>query len=235
MFIGHYAVAFAAKRVAPRTSLGTLIAAAQFLDLLWPIFLFLGWEEVLIHPGDTAVTPLTFWHYPISHSLVMAIAWATLFAAAYMLRHHKATSAAIVLYILVLSHWFFDFISHRPDMPLTPQHSSFVGLGLWRSVAGTLIIELAMFAAGFWLYASTTRARNGKGKYGLAIFVVALIAMYLGNLFGPPPPSPRAIEWLGLSQWLIVPLLAWIDHNREPVAAGTAAPSPAFQSAGSGR
>lgn len=39
MFIGHFAVGFALKRVAPRTSLGTLTAAAQFLDLLWPIFL----------------------------------------------------------------------------------------------------------------------------------------------------------------------------------------------------
>jgi len=42
MFIGHYAVAFAAKRAAPRTSLGTLFLAAQFLDLLWPVFLLTG-------------------------------------------------------------------------------------------------------------------------------------------------------------------------------------------------
>jgi len=34
MFIGHYGVALAAKKAAPRTSLGTLIFAAQFLDFL---------------------------------------------------------------------------------------------------------------------------------------------------------------------------------------------------------
>ena len=44
MFIGHYAVALAAKRVAPRTSLGTLFAGVSFADLLWPVFLLLGWE-----------------------------------------------------------------------------------------------------------------------------------------------------------------------------------------------
>ena len=36
MFIGRFGVALAAKRVAPKTSLGTLILAAQFLDFLWP-------------------------------------------------------------------------------------------------------------------------------------------------------------------------------------------------------
>ena len=53
MFIGHYAVAFASKRFAPRTSLGALIAAASLLDLLWPIFILLGWEQVRIQPGNT--------------------------------------------------------------------------------------------------------------------------------------------------------------------------------------
>ena len=58
MFIGHFGVALAAKKVAPRTSLGTLVMAAQFVDLLWPLFLLLGGERVIIAPGTTAVTPL---------------------------------------------------------------------------------------------------------------------------------------------------------------------------------
>ena len=45
MFIGHYAVALAAKRVASTTSLGTLFLATQFVDLLWPIFLLIGFEH----------------------------------------------------------------------------------------------------------------------------------------------------------------------------------------------
>ena len=51
MFIGHFGVALAAKKVAPRTSLGTLILAAQFLDFLWPVLLLLGLEHVRIAPG----------------------------------------------------------------------------------------------------------------------------------------------------------------------------------------
>jgi len=34
MFIGHAAVALIGKRGAPRTSLGVLLAAATFIDLL---------------------------------------------------------------------------------------------------------------------------------------------------------------------------------------------------------
>jgi hypothetical protein len=42
MFIGHIAVGFAAKRFAPRASLGVLIAAPLLLDLIWPFLLKSG-------------------------------------------------------------------------------------------------------------------------------------------------------------------------------------------------
>ena len=60
MFIGHFGVALAAKKAAPRTSLGTLIFAAQFLDLLWPILLLAGIEHAKIAPGITKLSPLDF-------------------------------------------------------------------------------------------------------------------------------------------------------------------------------
>jgi hypothetical protein len=53
MFIGHFAVGLAAKRIAPRTSLGTLFAAAQLLDLVWPVMVLVGVEQVLVDPGNT--------------------------------------------------------------------------------------------------------------------------------------------------------------------------------------
>ena len=73
MFIGHYALAFGAKRIAPMMSLGTLFLACQFADLLWPTLLVLGLEAVEIDPGNTLVTPLNFVSYPYSHSLVALV------------------------------------------------------------------------------------------------------------------------------------------------------------------
>jgi len=70
MFIGHFGVGFAAKKTIPKTSLGTLLLASQFVDLLWPFFLIFGIEVVAIDPGNTAFTPLDFIYYPFSHSLL---------------------------------------------------------------------------------------------------------------------------------------------------------------------
>jgi hypothetical protein len=75
VFIGHYAVALAAKPAAPHTSLGTLVAAAAFLDLLWPVLVLVGVETVTVDPGNTVFTPLNFVSYPYSHSLSLSIVW----------------------------------------------------------------------------------------------------------------------------------------------------------------
>ncbi|HEX6318003.1 MAG TPA: hypothetical protein VFZ84_03950, partial [Burkholderiales bacterium] len=75
MFIGHFAVAFAAKRAAPELSLGTLFLAAQLADLVWPTLVMLGVESVAVAPGITRVTPLDFIHYPWSHSLTAMAFW----------------------------------------------------------------------------------------------------------------------------------------------------------------
>ena len=64
MFIGHFALGLAAKRAAPQVSLAVLFAAAQLADVLWPIFVALGLEQVRIAPGNTAFTPLEFVSYP---------------------------------------------------------------------------------------------------------------------------------------------------------------------------
>jgi hypothetical protein len=66
VFIGHFGVALAAKRVAPGPSLGTTVLAAQWADGVWPLLVLLGVEQVRIVPGITAVTPLYFVSYPYS-------------------------------------------------------------------------------------------------------------------------------------------------------------------------
>ena len=45
MFIGHFGAGFAAKKIDNRPSLGTMFIAAQFVDLLWPIFVIFGIEK----------------------------------------------------------------------------------------------------------------------------------------------------------------------------------------------
>ena len=216
MFLGHFGVGFGAKAAAPKVSLGSLFLAAQFLDLLWPTLLLLGVERVRIAPGITAVTPLDFEHYPVSHSLLAAIGWAALFAATYhFLRRHRR--GAIVLGLLVLSHWLLDLVVHRPDLPLWPGGAERAGLGLWSSHAATLAVELAIFLAGVWLYQRTTAALDRTGRWAFWGLVAFLLAIHAGNLLGPPPPSVAAIAWVGQAQWLLVAWGYWVDAHRRAV------------------
>lgn len=215
MFIGHYAVAFAAKKSAPKTSLGTLFFAAQFIDLLWPIFLLLGLEHVRIDPGNTAFTPLDFYDYPISHSLLTVLGWALAFGVIYFaLRRHA--KAAVILGLCVLSHWILDLITHRPDLPLAPGAQIYGGFGLWNSVAATVLFEGALFALAVLFYARTTKATDRTGRYAFWGFVVFSVLLYVGNVLGRenPPPNTEALALFGLSQWLIVPWGYWIDRHR---------------------
>ncbi len=150
MFIGHFGVALAAKRVAPKTSLGALILAAQFLEFLWPVFVLLGIEHVRIVPGATGVSPLDFTDYPISHSLLMATMWAVLFGTVdYALRRN--VRIALVLGTAVLSHWALDFIVHRPDLQLYPGGKIRVGLGVWNSLPASIALEVLFFGVGVWI------------------------------------------------------------------------------------
>jgi membrane-bound metal-dependent hydrolase YbcI (DUF457 family) len=218
LFIGHFGVGFGAKAVAPRVPLGTLFVAAQFLDLLWPILLLLGVEQVRIVPGATAVTPLVFEHYPISHSLLAVLAWAVLIGGGYLLMRRDRIGA-LVLGILVVSHWLLDAIVHRPDLPLFPGSSTLVGLNAWSSLPLTLILEVSIFAVGIGWYARSTRPTDSTGRWSLVALVVFLLVIYAGNLFGAPRPNANAIAWAGQLQWLLVLWGYWVDRHRRPLPA----------------
>jgi membrane-bound metal-dependent hydrolase YbcI (DUF457 family) len=223
MFQGHFAVGFASKRLAPRTSLGSLLAAACFPDLLWPLLLLAGLEQVRIDPGNTAFTPLDFVSYPFSHSLLMVCVWAALLGAGYRAATHYRRGA-VVLAMGVVSHWALDAATHRPDMPLVPWGGPRLGLGLWNSIPATLAVESAMFLAALMLYQRGTRARDAIGKWGYAAFLPVIVAIYLASLAGPPPPSVPALAWVALGLSLFLLWAAWFDRHREPVVATSGEP-----------
>ena len=217
MFIGHFGAGFGAKAAAPKTSLGTLFLASQFIDLLCSSLLLIGAERVRIVPGITRVTPLDFEYYPISHSLLAVTGWALLFALVYRVIT-RYPRGAVVLGLLVISHWFLDLIVHRPDLPLSPGSNIRVGLDLWSSLPGTFIVELLVFAVGVIIYLRQTRAIDSVGKWSLWLLIGFLLVIYLGSLFGPPPPNVSTLAWVGQSQWLLIMWGYWIDRHRRPAA-----------------
>lgn len=214
MFIGHFAVACAAKRVAPGASLGTLFFAAQFLDLLWPLLVLAGVEWLALAPPGS-VFPLVFEHYPWSHSLLMTAAWAVAVGGGYWLLRRDGR-AALVIGLLVASHWLLDFVTHFPDLPLTPGPAPKYGLSLWAWPMAALALELALFAAGFALYLRATPSPRRAARAGTWALAAFLVLIQLANVFGPPPPSPTAVAATALAMWLLVAWAWWIDRTRAP-------------------
>jgi hypothetical protein len=213
MFIGHFAVGFAAKRFAPRSSEAVLLAAPLLADVLWPVFLLLGWERVRIDPGNTRFTPFDFISYPWSHSLLMLCVWATAFGAIYyaITRYWAGT---VAIWIGVVSHWVLDWVTHRPDMPLYPGGARY-GLGLWNSIAGTMVAEILMFAVGVWMYARATRAKDRIGRYAFVVYVVLLLVIYVANAFGPAPDSVTEVALAAIALPVIfLPWAWWFNRHR---------------------
>jgi hypothetical protein len=213
MFIGHFGVALAAKRIAPRSSLALFVLAAEFLDLLWPVFLLLGLEHVRVVPGITKVQPFDFYDCPYSHSLTMVLRWALAVGLIYYLLR-RYVRGAWVLAALVVSHWVLDFISHRPDMPLSPGGPK-VGLGLWNSWPASISAEVLLFGGGLWLYLSCTRARDRVGVWALWSLVALLLLGWMAALFAPPPPDVHQPALGSLALWITVPWAGWADAHRE--------------------
>jgi len=196
----------------PRSA-APFVFATGFLDLIWPIFLLLGLEHVRIAPGITRVTPFDFYDYPISHSLLAVVGWSLAVGLAYFALHRYRTRAWMVG-LGVLSHWFLDWIVHRPDLPLWPGGTGHYGLGLWNSVPATLAVESAVFAIGFCFYWHETRPKDRIGTWALISLVLFLIFVWMGAMFGGPPPSEKSMAWGALSLWLMPLWAAWADRHR---------------------
>lgn len=214
MFVGHLALAFASKRLDPAPSLGWYVAAVTTLDLVWPIFVLLGLEHVSIAPANTAFTPLVFDSYPWSHSLLMAVLWGALLAGIARWRG-VAPRTALLLALLVVSHWLLDVFTHAPDLPLWPGTSPRFGLGLWNSIGGTLVVEGAMWIAGIWLYLSPRRATQWVGPVALWSFILVSTVMWAAGPWSPLPPDGRAVGWFALIGWLTIPWAALADRYYE--------------------
>jgi hypothetical protein len=221
MFLGHYGVALALKRAEPKLSLGTLFVAVQLADLLWGAFVLLGWEQARIVPGYTAVTPLEFLDYPISHSLLGLMIWSVVAAALYYSWPTRDTTrhwqAAALVGVAVLSHYALDVLVHVPDLPLAGAASPKLGLSLWNNPTATLVAELLVFGGGLALYVALKSHRHPVRPGRLAVLVLVLVGTYLASLYGPLPPNMTTVAVSDIVFVLaLAALAAWADRRATP-------------------
>jgi hypothetical protein len=169
---GHLGVAFAAKPLAPKAPLWTLLVASEALDLLSFGFIATGMEKVAVRQIDfkNGLQIITPGWIPWSHGLFMSVVWSMLFAAiAYPI--FKDWKASGMIGLVVFSHWILDFIVHPPDLPVLFRNSPELGLGLWTSGPGlilSMVLEFALLIGGVAIYFAWRKqrkvaVREGKG------------------------------------------------------------------------
>jgi hypothetical protein len=192
MFVGHYAASLALKKFEKRASLGMLFLAVQLVDILFFPFVLLGIERINIIENYTESTHFQLEYMPYTHSLLASLLWA---AAAYALFRWVITKdrrIALVMAIAVFSHWVIDLLVHTPDLPIWSDASMKLGLGLWNNAVVTYL-EAALLLGATWLYLKSTTASTKTGKYGMGVFVVFMLLMNVGNVFGPLQTDSKVV------------------------------------------
>ena len=220
MFVGHYGVSFAAKRLDQSVPLWALFIAVQLLDVLWAPLVLLGIEKVWIVPGITASNPLDLYYMPYTHSLVAAVIWSAAALLLYRLLAGpgRAEKAALVVGLAVFSHWVLDLLVHRPDLPLYDDTAK-IGLGLWNLPFVAFALEAALLFGGMWLYLILgTRPRLPMMLFGL---VMLAIQAYI--FFGPAPVSDRAIAMTALAAYAVfAAVVARLERSAKNARRGNA-------------
>lgn len=211
MFIGHYSAAFVAATHPKAPSLPVLVAAAQFVDILFFAFVLLGVEKMGIKPGFTVMNPMDLYHMPITHSLFGSVGLAIGFGAiVYFTRY--SFQAALLAAAVVVSHWFLDLLVHAPDLTIAGQPPK-LGLGLWNYPAIEMPLELALTFGTLWYLVRKNQLESRKTQ--LIVFGGTLLLLQLFNWFAPAPTEMNAMLPLsGLFAFFLAIGLAWWLERR---------------------
>jgi hypothetical protein len=209
MFVGHYGVSFAARKVDDSIPLWVLFLAVQWLDVIWAPLVLLGIEKVRIVPGYTATNPLDLYYMPYTHSLVAALVWSIAAGGAYHLLRRAHPRTSLLVGLAVLSHWVLDFVVHRPDLPLY-DNSAKVGLGLWNHPAIAFGLETALLFGGIVAFLQTRPTR----RTAIILFGIVMLGIQAYVFFGPPPASPAAAASTALAAYGIFALVIWFLADR---------------------
>ena len=218
MYAGHYAAGLAAKAADRTVPLWVLFVAVQFLDIVWGLLVLAGVEELRVEEGLLDASDLDLHYMPWSHGLISALAWSAL---AYLALRYlapaawRSTRSALVIAAAVFSHWPLDLIVHRADLPLYGDEHK-VGLELWSSAGATIVVELALLAAGLVLYLRATAATSAAGRWAPLALAAVLVASGFFTVFGDAS-APKETALGALVSYVVLAGLAWAaERHRRP-------------------
>ena len=119
MYTAHFAAALAVKARAPQVPAWALLTAAFIPDFAWIVLAVLG-----VEPTQPPLGFFDDW----SHSLLMIVVWASLFAALFW---SKGKHVMLPVWVAGLTHIPLDFLIHPARLALYPHSSVHLGWNLW--------------------------------------------------------------------------------------------------------
>jgi len=214
MFLGHVGIGLGIKSLSPRISLGTLLAASLFIDLLRPVIALMRLYLARLSGNYLEISSPEVADFSYTHSLLGVLFWASLFAVTfYIIR--RTPREALICGIVVISNWVLDLVTLHSDLTLAPGLAIQAGINLFAYLPAVLATELSIFIIGIGFYCYRTKASDQTGIKWFWGMMILLLAVSLITLFGPDPGSPLASAWLGQALWLLVFWGYWIERHRK--------------------
>ena len=205
MFVGHYAAAFAAKAIEPKTPLWTLALGCQLLDVGWGVFVITGIERAQID-RSLAGYPAVLEYMPYTHSLPAAALWSVGAALLVKALLRLPWAACVAIGAVVFSHWLLDLIVHRPDLELWFGGEK-VGFALWNQPVLEQALEMGLLAVGgAWWTAS--RVKLGRAAWPALALLGFYTMLQIAALPGPPADTALAMGGGALVAYAIATIAA---------------------------
>jgi hypothetical protein len=186
MFLGHFSIGVATKKIAPALPIWILLLAPQFMDLLFLPLVAMGIEGFVPGPYGHDILDATY-----THSLVGA---AVIAAGAYWIgnRFWRDSRGGLILGSLSFSHWIVDLFVHHHDMPILPGNLggfSMLGFGLWDFEYAVYGTEVVMAIAAAVLYFGWARAERKGARWfiGPALISIFFAAIAISDIPSLPP------------------------------------------------
>jgi len=211
VFIGHFAPAFIAAAVSPRSpKLGTLFVAAQLVDWAFFSLALVGVEKMRIDPAASVMVPFDLYHMPYTHSLAGTFVFAAVFAGIVTLWQRNPLGG-VLAGLVVLSHWVLDWLVHPADLTLAGSPPK-LGLGLWDYPWVAIPLELALIGGAFAFYLRRTHGPVGPP----AVLMTVMLLLQAVNWFAPHPDEmSAAIPLQAFAAFgLLTALAVWVSTNR---------------------
>ncbi len=176
--ISHASAALLFKKKYPRVGLIPLLIAAQFIELLWIVFTYLGIEHAHVGPNGIELDYIPYSHSIFTGLFLAGLAWG-------FGKSVRRTYVGTAISLAILSHVVLDLIQHDPNIALLPlAWGPRFGLGLASHPVADFLVELAFGVVCWKVYGGSRALLIGIVIFNVLNLPLMFSAIGIGSAVG---------------------------------------------------